>query len=249
MNTFIEEWKQIREELESRIPELPFSNVWVGRQILKHIPDNSIIHYGIQNSLRTWNFTQGPKYLLGYSNTGGFGIDGWVGASLAYPNKVYYGVVGDLAFFYDMNALGNRHIGNNIRLIVVNNGRGQQFRNPYSAGGSFGEFADTYIAAAGHNGDQSQSLLMHFAQDLGFRYFSASNKEELLQIIPQFTKKEIEESIVLEVFTDTNDESESLRIICNLKIDVTMEIVKHAKRIGRKILGDDLTNKISNLRL
>ena len=65
---------------------------------------------------------------------------------------------------------------------------------------------------------------MHFAQDLGFRYFSASNKEELLQIIPQFTKKEIEESIVLEVFTDT-------------------------KRIGRKILGDDLTNKISNLRL
>ena len=62
-------------------------------------------------------------------------------------------------------------------------------------------------------------------------------------------KKEIEESIVLEVFTDTNDESESLRIICNLKIDVTMEIVKHAKRIGRKILGDDLTNKISNLRL
>ncbi len=220
---------------------------------MKHIPDNSIIHYGIQNSLRTWNFTQGPKYLLGYSNTGGFGIDGCVsslvGASLAYPNKVYYGVVGDLAFFYDMNALGNRHIGNNIRLIVVNNGRGQQFRNPYSAGGSFGEFADTYIAAAGHNGDQSQSLLMHFAQDLGFRYFSASNKEELLQIIPQFTKKEIEESIVLEVFTDTNDESESLRIICNLKIDVTMEIVKHAKRIGRKILGDDLTNKISNLRL
>lgn len=203
--------------------------------------------------MRTWNFTQGPKYLLGYSNTGGFGIDGCVsslvGASLAYPNKVYYGVVGDLAFFYDMNALGNRHIGNNIRLIVVNNGRGQQFRNPYSAGGSFGEFADTYIAAAGHNGDQSQSLLMHFAQDLGFRYFSASNKEELLQIIPQFTKKEIEESIVLEVFTDTNDESESLRIICNLKIDVTMEIVKHAKRIGRKILGDDLTNKISNLRL
>ena len=253
VNTFIEEWKQIREELESRIPELPFSNVWVGRQILKHIPDNSIIHYGIQNSLRTWNFTQGPKYLLGYSNTGGFGIDGCVsslvGASLAYPNKVYYGVVGDLAFFYDMNALGNRHIGNNIRLIVVNNGRGQQFRNPYSAGGRFGEFADTYIAAAGHNGDQSQSLLMHFAQDLGFRYFSASNKEELLQIIPQFTKKEIEESIVLEVFTDTNDESESLRIICNLKIDVTMEIVKHAKRIGRKILGDDLTNKISNLRL
>ncbi len=54
---------------------------------------------------------------------------------------------------------------------------------------------------------------------------------------------------MLEVFTDTNDESESLRIICNLKIDVTMEIVKHAKRIGRKILGDDLTNKISNLRL
>lgn len=250
-NTFINEWREIRKELENNITELPFSNIWLGRQVIPQLPINSILHFGIQNSLRTWNLTPSEKHLLGYGNTGGFGIDGCVsslvGASLVHPDKVYYGVVGDLAFFYDMNALGNRHIGKNVRLIVVNNGRGQQFRNPYSAGGSFGEFADSYIAAAGHNGAQSVNLLKHFARDLGFKYYSASDKEELLSVLPQFVSTEIDQSIVLEVFTDTNDESESIRIMCNLKKDESEAMSKNIKQIGKKILGEKLTEKVRSI--
>ena len=48
----------------------------------------------------------------------GFGIDGnmsaLLGASLAKSDKLYFGVIGDLAFFYDMNCLGNRHVGSNL---------------------------------------------------------------------------------------------------------------------------------------
>ena len=61
-----------------------------------------------------------------------------LGASLAEPNKLFFGVVGDLAFFYDMNSIGNRHVSNNIRLIVVNNGRGTEFRNYGHQGAKFG---------------------------------------------------------------------------------------------------------------
>lgn len=63
-------------------------------------------------------------------------------ASLANPNQRNFGVAGNLAFFYDMNVLWDRYIGNNIRLLIVNNGRSQQFRNLYTAGVRFGE--DSY---------------------------------------------------------------------------------------------------------
>ena len=52
-----------------------------------------------------------------------------IGASLAHKDKLYLGVIGDLAFFYDMNVIGNRHVGNNVRILLINNGKGNEFRN------------------------------------------------------------------------------------------------------------------------
>lgn len=69
-----------------------------------------------------------PGSVQSFCNVGGFGIDGdissLVGASLVHPEKLYIGIVGDLAFFYDMNVVGNRHVGNNIRIMLINNGKG-----------------------------------------------------------------------------------------------------------------------------
>lgn len=28
-----------------------------------------------------------------------------------------------------MNVVGNRHVGNNVRLLLINNGKGNEFRN------------------------------------------------------------------------------------------------------------------------
>ena len=105
------------------------------------------------NSLRSWNFFETPKSVMCYSNTGGFGIDGGIssliGASLVNKEKVYFGCFGDLAFFYDMNSIGNRHVGNNIRIMLINNGRGTEFRNYNHNGAIFGsEETDQFIAAA-----------------------------------------------------------------------------------------------------
>lgn len=239
-NQYIHEWKNVRRELENSIPELPFSNIWIAQNTISLLPKNSVIHFGIQNSLRAWNLFESLDSILGYSNTGGFGIDGCIssliGASLFDKNKLYFGVVGDLAFFYDMNSIGNRHIGNNIRLLMVNNGRGQQFRNPYSAGGNLGEEADAFVAAAGHNGNQSVNLVKHFARDLGFIYLSASNKEEYKENLSRFVDPELQEkSILFEVFPSTEDESNALNLMCNLKSSISREIKeKISLAIGEK---------------
>ena len=122
-NEFYESCKALINELNKKIGDIPFSNIWVAKETESRLPENSIIHFGILNSLRSWNFFPLPKTVLGYSNTGGFGIDGdvsaLIGASLASPKKLCFGVIGDLAFFYDINSLGIRHVGRNEGLCLL----------------------------------------------------------------------------------------------------------------------------------
>ena len=121
--------------------------------------------------------------------------------------------MGDLAFFYDINALGNRHIGNNLRILLVNNGCGGEFNMYNHPGSQFGEDTNCYIGAGGHFGKKSPDLVKHFAQDLGFTYLTASNKEEFIKTVPQFLASAMNKPIIFECFTDKKDESNALKLI------------------------------------
>lgn len=243
--SYLEECQKIYNELISKTPDLPFSNVWIASQITPKIPEGSCIHLGILNSIRTWNLFSLPKNVTSFSNVGGFGIDGCVssllGASFINPEKLYFGVVGDLAFFYDMNCLGNRHIGNNVRLLIVNNGHGQEFRNFYHVGSTFGEEADKYIAAGGHYGSKSKDLVKHFAQDLGFDYISAYDKDSFLNVAEKFiSPNKNQRSIVFEVFTETQNESDAIKAMWEIDYNAAGLAVQKSQKFHskiRKIIG------------
>lgn len=240
--TEMDYWNFYRQEMTrvtSKIPELPFSNVWLAYKTAEKIPGNSVLYLGILNSLRTWNFFETADTVMGYANTGGFGIDGYVssmiGASLISRTKLYFCVAGDLALFYDLNVLGNRHIGCNVRILLVNNGKGTEFRNYSHPAARFGEEADTFMAAAGHFGNQSTTLVKHYAEDLGYEYLSASNKEEYIGHMERFLSPVLtERPIIFEVFTNSKDESDALKLMDNLEIST----VGAAKKIAREMLGD-----------
>ena len=235
----------------AKVPDtLPFSNVWIAQQTACRIPENSVLFLGILNTLRTWNYFDIPDTVYGYANTGGFGIDGYIssfiGASLAHPDKLYFCVAGDLAFFYDMNVVGNRHVGRNIRILLVNNGKGTEFRNYIHSGSAFGEEADKFIAAGGHYGNKSHCLVKHYAEDLGYEYLSADSKEEYLKNLGRFFTPDVtEHPMLFEVFTDNENESAAIRIINNLNVSVTgvlkntvKSIVgERGKEVIRKMLG------------
>lgn len=219
--------------------ELPFSNIWIASQTACRLPKNSILHLGILNSLRCWNLFNVPASVWGYSNTGGFGIDGnlssLVGASLLHPDRLCFGVVGDLAFFYDLNVLGNRHIGRNIRILLINNGKGTEFRNYNHPGAAFGKDADKYIAAGGHYGNKSNTLVRHYAEDLGYEYLTASTKEEYLMAVERFIVPVVtDRPMLFEVFTDDMDESNSLKTICRIESSALGTV----RFIAKSVLGD-----------
>lgn len=213
------------------VPELPFSNIWIAGKTAPKLPHGSVLHLGILNTLRSWNFFEVPSGVRTYSNVGGFGIDGdissLVGAALADSGRLFFGVLGDLAFFYDMNVLGNRHVPANIRLMLINNGRGTEFRNYGHVCSRWGCRADDYMAAAGHYGAQSPQLVRHYAEDLGYEYLQSSSKEDFLSQIDRFTDPVIgERPMVFEVFTDSEEESQALETILNIVTDKTYMLKK-----------------------
>lgn len=233
-NTYLGEWKYERERIINKLPQLPFSNIWLSQQLVVHIPHGAAYHMGILNSLRSANLFELPKGVSGYSNTGGFGIDGPIstvlGASLANSQKLFFCVLGDLAFFYDLNSLGNRHIKNNLRILLVNNGGGAEF----SLHKSHDYNVSLFTAASGHFGNKSQSLVRHYATDLGFEYMSASTKDEFLNQLPRFTTQELTESSMLfEVFVNNDDESVALNLVENIETTVGGT----AKQVAKQVLG------------
>lgn len=241
-----------QEEMMRRVDELPLSHGWIAANTSRRLPENSEVHFGIQNSLRFWNFCPLPPSVLGFCNTGGFGIDGnisaTIGASLHNPDKLYFCVLGDLAFFYDMNSLGNRHIGKNLRILLVNNGKGGEFKLYGNPGALFGEQGDLYIAAAGHYGKQSRSLVKHYAEDLGFHYIAAQNKEEYIIGVEEFlTQENIGKPILFEVFTNTDDESNALKFLSELVVDRKMETKKAIKSSVKSILGENATGVVKKI--
>ena len=227
-------------DLYENIKELPFSNLWVAKNTAKKLPENSIVHFAILNTLRSWNYFEIPQTITCYSNTGGFGIDGFlstlIGASLASPEVIHFGFVGDLAFFYDMNAIANRNLRNNVRIMLINNGGGQEFLNYNNLSAPLGEDRKPFIAAAGHNGNKSRELVKNYAEALGFEYLSAENKKEFQDCIESFVSPEIQNHpIMFEIFTDSKDEDNALLIINETAPDNQAD---HAKRLAMNVLGE-----------
>ena len=226
------------QKLQAAIPELPFSNIWIAQQTAYRLPEGCVLHLGILNSLRAWELFDVPTSVQsnGFVNTGGFGIDGcmssMIGGAITHPDQLHFLVIGDLAFFSDMNVLGNRHVGNNVRILLVNNGKGTEFRNYNHPAAQFGEDADKFMAAAGHYGNKSLQLVRHYAEDLGYEYMKASDKEEYLINIDRFLISDItDKPMLFEVFTNNENESDALKQMNTLISETSSKIEQSIKKI------------------
>lgn len=237
--SYVAHWQDADREIRALVPELPFSNCWIAQRMRCMLPAGARLHLGIYNSLRSWNCFPQPPSVRASANVGGFGIDGCVstmiGASLASPDVLFFGVFGDLAFFYDMNALGNRHIGPNVRILLVNNGTGAEFNLYRNPGAAFGERVNDFIAAGGHFGNRSERLVRHYSEDLGFKYLAACDKASFDAAVPEFVGPGDGRPMLLECFTEAKSESDAMYALEHL-VSVPSADGKNSTSLGLKNL-------------
>lgn len=243
-HNYLDDCKAKIAKVSQEVGDLPLSTIWVARQISSGLPKGTNFQMGIWSSLRAMNYFETPDGTSGNSNVGGFGIDGplstLVGASLCNPNKLYFGLLGDLAFFYDINVLGNKNVGNNVRIAMVNNGRGNEMRYSFSPAASLGEDGNLFLAAAGHNGNYSHSLVKHIAEDLGYEYLSATTKDEFLKHKEHFlTSDSLDKPIIFEIFiNDYHDEEKSWEILTSAEQDKDLMMKRKIKVGIKNVIGN-----------
>ena len=122
---------------------------------------------------------------------------------------------------------------------MINNAVGAEFKLIAHPCYAFSDDADKYMAAAGHYGAKSPVLVKHYAEDLGFQYLSATNKEEFLSALDTFTNPEItDKPMLLEVFTTHENENEALRLMSTITYDAKTDIKNKVANTIRSVAGD-----------
>lgn len=232
-SSYLRQWRKLEQTMNRNI-EVPLSNLAVAQKMSKALPKNSNVQLAILNSLRVWSLVTFDSSIRFFSNVGAFGIDGGmstaIGQSFATKN-ICLMVTGDLAFLYDINSLSIRGIKNNLRIILVNNNGGFEFK----LGVGHNSNIDRYIAAAGHF-----KTARGWAKDCGFEYLPVKTSNELDKAIPVFVA-ESDRPIIMELFVSDEDEyiayhkyiDANSRYTCKQKIKKELKKIYHSMKSER----------------
>ena len=132
--------------------------------------------------------------------------------------------------------------------MIVNNGKGMEFRLINHNGAMFGNETDKYIAAGGHFGNQSPQVVKHLSADWGYEYMSASNKDEFNNVMERFlTSTLTDQPMILEIFTDTDSETIALKIMEELIVDNGLLLKNKTKEAVKSVVGEKGKNIIKSI--
>ena len=177
------------------IKAIPFSDFKVFSQVLKAIPNKTILQLGNSSAVRYAQlFNLNPSVEV-FCNRGTSGIDGSTSTAVGcavISNKQTTFVTGDLSFFYDSNALWNNYIPDNFRIIVINNQGGGIFR--ILPGHKNTDNFDNYFETT------HRLTAQHLCAMYKFEYRKASNETELSASLKGFFNKS-KTPRLLEIFT------------------------------------------------
>ena len=179
--------------------EYKYSAVYAIQGLFRRLPNNALLHISNSNSIRIANMFPIPEGIDYYCNRGTCGIDGSMSSYIAQAQiskRPSFMCVGDLSFFYDMNALWNRYCCPNTRIMLCNNSGGALFHSGFYKSVQVFPNIDRHIAA------EHQTSAEGWAKSRGFKYFSAHNKQEFDEAIEVFVDCKNSEPILFEVFTD-----------------------------------------------
>ena len=149
---YFEKWNQLdnsKLDLHNRYMKvINFSDLKVFEILTNWIPKKYNIQVANSTPIRYFQLFDLKNKNMMFANRGTSGIDGStstaIGSSMQNESPVLL-VTGDLSFFYDVNALWNKHIPKNFRIIIINNSGGGIFKilPGFKENNLFSEFIET----------------------------------------------------------------------------------------------------------
>jgi 2-succinyl-5-enolpyruvyl-6-hydroxy-3-cyclohexene-1-carboxylate synthase len=160
-------------------------------------------HYANSTAIRLANIYANHHV---WCNRGVNGIEGSLstaaGFSVVSDEKVFC-VIGDLSFFYDQNALWNQNLRGNLRILLLNNGKGGIFN--MLKGLEQSPACDKFVAA------QHRTTAEGICRQNDVVYLKAEDMEEMQQGIDTLLNMACQRPVLLEVFTDAAEDERSFR--------------------------------------
>lgn len=188
-------------------PEFAYSEMAAVGALIKSLPEKSVLHLANSSVVRYAQLYAISPTIEVCCNWGTSGIEGSLSTAVGYAatsDKLNFAAIGDLSFFYDMNALWNVNVGSNLRILLLNNGGGEIFHT--LPGLEMSEASHKFITAV------HKTSAKGWAEERGFLYLRAENDGQLAETMQTFTCPEtVERPILLEVFTDKDEDIRMLK--------------------------------------
>ncbi|GAB3989783.1 2-succinyl-5-enolpyruvyl-6-hydroxy-3-cyclohexene-1-carboxylic-acid synthase [Spirosoma daeguense] len=179
-------------------PSQPFTDWSAVQLMLDQLPANTLLHLANSMPVRYANLVGlRPQTNIAVSaNRGVSGIDGClstaVGAALATDQLVTL-LIGDVAFFYDRNALWSAQVPPNLRIVLLNNDGGHIFRM-IDGPSRQPELEPFFETPHGYTARRT-------AEDANLIYAVCDSLETLRSLLPDFFKPD-HQAKLLEITTD-----------------------------------------------
>ena len=196
--------KLITQRHDAFVTNAPLSDMSAVTNLLKLAPRNTTLHLANSTSVRWTQLFPTREDLTYFCNRGTSGIDGSLStaAGFAYASKqptVF--LTGDLSFIYDSNGLWNNYIGDNLKIIVLNNNGGNIFR--FIGDKQLMEKSLDFFTTP------HKVNIKSLVEAYGLDYLVCNKDEELTKSIESLF--EANKATVLEVFTDSDLNTENYK--------------------------------------
>ena len=184
---------------EKYMDKAAWSDLCTFNLLMAQIPAPGILHLGNSTPVRYAMLFAPREGLNSMANRGTSGIDGIVSTAAGYASlsqEINTVITGDVSFYYDSNALWNRHLPANLRIIVINNQGGSIFRiipGPASTG-KMEEFFET----------KQEFEIEKMAAVFGLHYYYCDEQSHLQDVLKDIYQPH-DNAVILEVRTPGND--------------------------------------------
>lgn len=177
------------------LKQVPFSDFLAFQMVLSKIPNGFQVHLSNSSVVRYAQLFDVNPSLKIFCNRGTSGIDGSTSTAIGaciYETTPTLLITGDLSFFYDSNALWNKYVRADFRILIMNNSGGGIFRILPGNDGSK-TFENYFETRQDLNAE-------HLCRQFGFEYFNCDDETTLTNSLETFFSTSSKPK-VLEIFT------------------------------------------------